>query len=119
MKNIIIYSSATKEGVNISAHSIFKASSDKKYNHIIGIEGTITTVAPIDKDDENINVCYVGGIDAFGKVKDTRTEQQKNALNKLVPFKVPFNIAFCLSLVPLGTCFVLSNLNPSNVNTFK
>ena len=83
MKNIIIYSSATKEGVNISAHSIFKASSDKKYNHIVGIEGTITTVAPIDKDDENINVCYVGGLDANGKVKDTRTDQQ-NALDKLV-----------------------------------
>ena len=58
----------------------------KKYNHIVGIEGTITTVAPIDKDDENINVCYVGGVDAFGKVKDTRTDQQKNALDKL--FKI-------------------------------
>ena len=86
MKNIIIYSSATKEGVNISEHSIFKASSDKKYNHIIGIEGTITTVAPIDKDEENINVCYVGGVDAFGKVKDTRSDEQKNALDKL--FKI-------------------------------
>ena len=86
MKNIIIYSSATKEGVNISAHSIFKASGLFKYNHIIGIDGTITTVVRIDKDEENINVCYVGGLDANGKVKDTRTEEQKNALDKL--FKI-------------------------------
>ena len=83
MKKIIIYSSATKEGVNISAYSI---SNDKKNNHIIGIDGTITTVSPIDKDEENINFCYVGGLDANGKVKDTRTDQQKNALDKL--FKI-------------------------------
>jgi N-acetylmuramoyl-L-alanine amidase len=86
MKNIIIYSSATKEGVNISAHSIFKASNGNLYNNIIGIDGTITTVAPIDKDEDNINICYVGGLDANGKVKDTRTVEQQNSLDKL--FKI-------------------------------
>ena len=46
------------------------------------------------------------------------TSLSVNALNKLVPFKVPFKISTCLSLVPLGTWLAV-NLKPSNVNTFK
>ena len=56
MKNIIIYSSATKEGVNISAHSIFKASSDKKYNqhydHIFHIINRLNGDKPLSMTPE-------------------------------------------------------------------
>lgn len=32
----------------------------------------------------NVGICYIGGLDACGKAKDTRTEAQKRALRVLV-----------------------------------
>ena len=62
------------------------------YHHIIDAAGVITDLLPHEKasngvggwNTQLINIAYIGGIDAEGKAKDTRTPQQKNALKELI-----------------------------------
>lgn len=58
------------------------------YHFIIKPDGTSVNLLSIDKvsngvkgyNNEIINISYIGGIDANGKPKDTRTPQQKATL---------------------------------------
>ena len=65
---------------------------DIGYHYLIYLDGSIHQGRPIDQsgahtknhNSTTIGVCYVGGLDANKKPKDTRTPQQVEALHKLV-----------------------------------
>jgi N-acetylmuramoyl-L-alanine amidase len=62
------------------------------YHFIIKPDGTAVNLLPVEKvsngvkgfNHEIINISYIGGIDAKGVPKDTRTPQQKATLLKLL-----------------------------------
>lgn len=101
---IIIHCSASREGQDLKAADIdrmHKAQGWKMigYNYVIDLDGTIEAGRPLtmngahcnSKDGKggtynshSIGICYVGGLDAKGKGKDTRTPEQKASLIKLI-----------------------------------
>lgn len=101
---IIIHCSATKEGVDVKAADIdrmHKAQGWKMigYNYVVDLDGTIETGRPLtmsgahcnSKDGQgstynthSIGICYIGGLDSEGRVKDTRTPEQKVSLINLI-----------------------------------
>ncbi|MGN0238279.1 MAG: N-acetylmuramoyl-L-alanine amidase [Lepagella sp.] len=104
---IIIHCSATKEGVPFSIDQIdashkarnFSSYIDLNgrtryigYHFVIMLDGTIQSCRPIDKigchasghNARSIGICYIGGLDSKGKVKDTRTPAQKVSLITLI-----------------------------------
>ena len=58
------------------------------YHYIIKNNGAVVQLLPehlisngvAGYNSNSIHICYIGGIDAAGKPKDTRTPYQKNAL---------------------------------------
>lgn len=62
------------------------------YHFVIGLNGERWTGRPIaevgahiqGRNANSIGICYIGGIGANGKAKDTRTPQQKAELQKLL-----------------------------------
>lgn len=62
------------------------------YHYIIKADGEIVPLLSIDKvsngvagyNSQIINISYIGGIDKSGKPKDTRTEEQKSSILKLL-----------------------------------
>jgi N-acetylmuramoyl-L-alanine amidase len=62
------------------------------YHYIIKPDGEIVPLLSIDKisngvagyNSQIINISYIGGIDKSGKPKDTRTEEQKSSILKLL-----------------------------------
>ena len=62
------------------------------YHYIIKADGEIVPLLSIDKvsngvagyNSQIINISYIGGIDKAGKPKDTRTEEQKSSILKLL-----------------------------------
>lgn len=97
INEIILHCSATKEGVPFNAADINKwhiKRGFKKigYNYVILLDGTVEkgreegTIGAhtIGHNAHSIGICYIGGLDDNGKAKDTRTEEQKKALLKLV-----------------------------------
>lgn len=101
---IVIHCSATKEGKDIKAADIEKEHKKRGfkrigYNYVIDLDGTVEVGRPLTMDGAHCNtaglsgrsynkhsigICYVGGLDANGKPKDTRTKEQRVALNDLV-----------------------------------
>lgn len=94
---IAIHCTATKEGMEYSVTTIEKWHKARGftqigYHFIIHLDGTIdpgrTLVLPgahvEGKNAHSIGVCYVGGLDANGAAKDTRTSKQKEALEWLL-----------------------------------
>lgn len=94
---IIIHCSASKEGVDIGVKEINKLHIKRGYNgigyhYVIRINGVIENGRDISKigahtsgyNTGSIGICYVGGLDKNGKIKDTRTYQQKNSMYQLV-----------------------------------
>jgi N-acetyl-anhydromuramyl-L-alanine amidase AmpD len=97
VNKIVIHCTATREGNNVSPATIKKwhlarGFSDIGYHYIIGIEGTINAGRPVSKigahvkngNRDSIGISYVGGLDINGKAKDTRTEEQKESLIKIL-----------------------------------
>lgn len=104
VNQIAVHCTATKEGKSYTVDDIdawHKARGFTKqkisgrycgYHFLIGLEGQIMcgrdlreTGAHVSGYNSNsIGVCYVGGLDANGKAKDTRTEDQKEALIWLI-----------------------------------
>ena len=73
-----------------------KGWSDIGYHYLVKLDGTIQAGRDVDiigahvkgHNSNSIGVVYVGGLDNQGKEKDTRTENQKNALlNLLIDLK--------------------------------
>lgn len=93
IKEIIIHCSATKEGTNvppsmIKSWHLARGFSDIGYHYVITLDGRVHVCRPENKqgahckgrNKHSIGICYVGGLDANGKPKDTRTNLQKQAL---------------------------------------
>lgn len=95
---IIVHCSATREGVNQTVAQIRKYHveqrgwSDIGYHYVVYLDGTVHEGRPLSKvgahctghNQNSIGVVYVGGLDANGKAKDTRTPEQKAGLLKLI-----------------------------------
>ena len=94
---IIIHCAATPEGRDVKMETIRKwhlkrGWSDIGYHYVIELDGTVVPARPLErvgahcrgKNTGSIGVCYVGGVDADMKPKDTRTKEQKDAMQSLL-----------------------------------
>ena len=97
INEIIIHCSATKEGKNFTVKDIdawhrqrgFKCIG---YHYVVYLDGTVHKGRDESEvgahcsghNSFSIGICYIGGLDANGKRKDTRTEKQKAAIRSLV-----------------------------------
>lgn len=94
---IIIHCSATCEGRAFAAADIDRWHRQQGmdmigYHYVVLLDGTIQSGRPIERvgahtaghNAHSIGICYIGGLDADGKAKDTRTLQQRDVLWALV-----------------------------------
>jgi len=94
---IVIHCSATREGQHFEVKDIrawHKARGwrDIGYHYVILLDGTVQLGRPLDQtgahvsghNSKSIGICYIGGLDAWGKPKDTRTVEQEEAMKRLV-----------------------------------
>lgn len=93
---LTIHCAATPEGRDVLAETINDWDRAKfgqvSYHHVITLDGVDHRTLPDDRkgahvgghNTGNIGVCYVGGVDANGNPKDTRTDAQKATLKRLV-----------------------------------
>ena len=94
---IIIHCTATQEGRDYSVDDVRRGHlargwSDIGYHYLIRLDGTIERGRPVSKigahcrgqNRNSIGICYVGGCDEDMKPKDTRTTEQREALNNLL-----------------------------------
>lgn len=96
IKYLTIHCAATIEGRNHSVKEVSKWDIDKfgqiSYHFVVPLDGKFErTLLDTEKgahvgdhNTGNIGICYVGGLGADGKPKDTRTVEQKKALLTLV-----------------------------------
>lgn len=97
IKEILVHCSATKEGKKFTANDITRWHKDRGfttigYHYVVLLDGTIQQGRAemvmgahcTGHNANSIGVCYIGGIDASGKPKDTRTEAQKKSLLELL-----------------------------------
>lgn len=100
INKIIVHCSATPEGRSHSLADFRKwhvdgnGWKDVGYHFIVDIDGSIYVARPLSQigahtighNADSIGVCYVGGVDADMKPKDTRTAEQKESLDKLLTY---------------------------------
>jgi hypothetical protein len=98
INQIVIHCSATIEGEDKDAawirnlHVEKNGWSDIGYHFVVKLDGTVEKGRPLERpgahvrghNSDTIGVCYIGGLDKTGQPKDTRTEEQKLALNRLI-----------------------------------
>jgi len=98
INKIFIHTSYTPEGrehdvEDIRAWHKARGWSDVGYHYVIKLDGTIEQGRSLDKigahakghNQGSVAICYIGGMDEKDRVpKDTRTEAQKESLQKLV-----------------------------------
>lgn len=90
---IIVHCSATKEGKSFNSKDITRwhlerGFNDIGYHYVVLLNGKVEIGRPEIKigahckghNSHSIGVCYIGGLDANGKEKDTRTPEQKESL---------------------------------------
>lgn len=95
--DIVVHCTATKAGKDFTVTEIramhkARGFSDIGYHYLVRLDGRIEPGRDVDvigahvsgHNSHSIGVSYVGGLDASGKAKDTRTENQKNALLNLL-----------------------------------
>lgn len=93
IKYIVLHCSATKEGVPFGIEDIDRWHRQRGfrkvgYHYVIEIDGEIRKGRDIAEigahvqgsNANSIGICYIGGLDADGNPKDTRTEEQKASL---------------------------------------
>lgn len=93
INKIILHCSATKEGNSVYASTIDRWHKDRGwrcigYHYVILLDGTIEYGRSIyekgahvkNHNEGSIGICYIGGLDANMKPKDTRTLDQKESL---------------------------------------
>lgn len=94
---IVVHCSATKEGKDFREKDIRRwhldrGFSDIGYHYVVDLDGTVEAGRNLAKpgahvsghNANSIGIVYVGGLDAKGKPKDTRTTAQKHALLDLL-----------------------------------
>lgn len=97
INEIILHCSATPEGKDFKAKNIdewHKSQGWKMigYHYVIDLDGKIEDGRPVEMDGahtkghnkNSIGICYIGGLDSDGKPKDTRTQEQKKSMYKLI-----------------------------------
>lgn len=97
INNLIIHCSATPEGRDFTVEDIDRCHRQRGfrcigYHYVIYRDGSIHPGRPVAREGahclghnaDSIGICYIGGVDAAGKPKDTRTLPQKKALTLLV-----------------------------------
>ena len=97
INEIIVHCSATKEGkdftvADIKRWHLERGFSDIGYHYVIYRDGSVHEGRNVNisgahctgHNSHSIGVCYIGGLDADGKAKDTRTNSQKISLLKLL-----------------------------------
>ena len=97
IKRIVLHCSATIEGKEYSVDTIrkwhtAKGWSDIGYHYVISLDGCIDIGRPIDKqgahvrghNKDSVGICYIGGVDADLKPKDTMTLEQEDTFRELV-----------------------------------
>ena len=101
---IIVHCSATKEGRAFDWRDIDRMHVERGfqcigYNYVITLDGQVQIGRSLQipgahcntkgfsgksYNRHSIGICYIGGLDAQGKAKDTRTPEQKKALRELI-----------------------------------
>lgn len=96
IRYLTIHCAATPEGRDVKAATISEWDRRKfgqvSYHHVVELDGTaVRTLADTvrgahvgGRNTGNIGVCYVGGVDAQMRPKDTRTAAQREALLAIV-----------------------------------
>lgn len=97
IKDIVVHCTATREGVYLSVDEIRewhikKGWSDIGYHYVIYLDGSIHEGRPVDRvgahvkgfNRKSIGITYVGGVDVNLNPKDTRTQEQKESLERLL-----------------------------------
>lgn len=97
INKIILHCTATKEGQDFTVDDvrrwhIGRGFADIGYHYLIYLDGSVHKGRPLERigahctgqNKDSIGICYIGGLDSKGKPKDTRTDEQKAALVKLV-----------------------------------
>lgn len=97
INKVIIHCSATPEGRDYTVADIDRWHRERGFNeigyhYVVYRDGSVHTGRDVAKigahckgqNADSIGICYIGGLDANGKAKDTRTEAQKRALRVLV-----------------------------------
>lgn len=97
IKEIIVHCSATPEGRNYTVEEIDhwhknRGWSGIGYHYVIYLDGSIHKGRDIEKvgahctnhNKNSIGVCYIGGCDKDMNPKDTRTQEQKDALIEIL-----------------------------------
>lgn len=97
INKIILHCSATKEGKNFTVKDIDEWHRQRGfkcigYHFVIYLDGTVHKGRDESEvgahcsghNSFSIGICYIGGLDANGKPKDTRTDKQKAAIKSLV-----------------------------------
>lgn len=98
---IIVHCADTPEGrddkaADIKRWHLARGFNDIGYHYVVDLDGTIEPGRDLEKagahttgyNADSIGVCYIGGADTDMKPKDTRTEEQKNALRLLLKYLV-------------------------------
>ena len=97
IKEIIVHCSATPEGRNYTVEEIDRWHKNRGwsgigYHYVIYLDGSIHKGRDIEKvgahctnhNKNSIGVCYIGGCDKDMNPKDTRTQEQKDALVEIL-----------------------------------
>jgi N-acetylmuramoyl-L-alanine amidase len=98
INKIIIHCADTPEGRNVKTeeikrwHTEERGWSDIGYHWVIELDGSvhkgrdesISGAHCRGHNADSIGICYVGGSDSDGNPKDTRTEDQKRSMDKLI-----------------------------------
>lgn len=95
--DIVVHCTASVAGADLTVEQIRKLHkrkgwADIGYHYVVRLDGRIEVGRDVDvigahvsgHNTHSIGVSYVGGLDASGRAKDTRTENQKNALLNLL-----------------------------------
>ena len=94
---LVLHCSATKEGKDYSVKTIEKWHKKRGFTQIgyhfvvhpngdidLGRDMVLSGAHVSGHNAHTIGICYVGGLDAAGKAKDTRTPEQKGAIEWLL-----------------------------------
>ena len=94
---IIVHCSATAAGTDVTAADIARyhkmlGFETIGYHYVVRLDGSVEAGRPLTRigahckghNANSIGVCYVGGVDALNRPCDTRTEDQKWGLRKLL-----------------------------------
>jgi N-acetylmuramoyl-L-alanine amidase len=96
IKYLTIHCAATPEDRDVKAGTISEWDIAKfgqvSYHHVVELDGAAVRTLEDDRrgahargaNTGNIGLCYVGGVDAKGNPKDTRTPAQRATLKRLV-----------------------------------